>query len=85
MNSYNVNNPTHVKILQRWTKRQANKMMTRRVEEVPTVRWIDIEENTRNNDGLFLQQFLKEGLLGRRYCLVNDASVSQRVGIPGHC
>jgi len=37
-------------------------MMTRRVEEVPTVRWVDIEENTRNNDGLFFQQFLKESL-----------------------
>ena len=37
-------------------------MMTRRIEEVPTVRRVDIEENTRNNDGLFFQQFLKESL-----------------------
>lgn len=55
-------------------------MMTRRVEEIPTVRWIDIEENTRDNDGLFLQQFLKESLSGRGYYLMNDASISKRDG-----
>jgi len=52
----------HVKILQGRTKGQADEVMARRVEEVPTVCWVDIEENTRDYDGLLLQQFLEESL-----------------------
>jgi len=36
--------------------------MTRRVEEIPTVRRIDIKEDTRNHNCLLLEKFFEKGL-----------------------
>lgn len=36
--------------------------MARGVEQVAAVGRVDIEENTRNNDSLFLEEFLEESL-----------------------
>ena len=53
---------TFVQVRQRRAERQANEMVARRTEQIPAMRRIDIEENARNDDGLFLQQLFKEGL-----------------------
>lgn len=37
-------------------------MVARRVEEVPTMRRIDIEEDTRNHNGLLLEKLFEKGL-----------------------
>ena len=36
--------------------------MTRRIEEIATVGWVDIKEDPRNDDSLFFQEFFEEGL-----------------------
>lgn len=51
---------TLVKIFHRRSKGQSNKVMARRVEQVPPVRRVDIEENAGNHNCLLLEQLLKE-------------------------
>jgi hypothetical protein len=36
--------------------------MSRGVEQIATVRRIDVKEDTRDDDSLFLEQFFEEGL-----------------------
>ena len=42
-----------VKVLERRTERNSHKVVARRVEEVPSVRWVDVEEDTRDDYRLF--------------------------------
>ena len=44
--------------------------MARTMKEVPSVRGVDIEEDTRDNDRLLLQQFFKERLEDVIYQLI---------------
>jgi hypothetical protein len=37
-------------------------MMARRVEQVPTMRRVDIEEDSRDDDDMLLEQFFEESL-----------------------
>ena len=46
---------TFIKNLNWRTERDTNEMMTRWVEEVSSVRWVNIEENTRDDNRLFFQ------------------------------
>ena len=46
---------TFIKNLNWWTERDTNEMMTRRVEEVSSVRRVNIEENTGDDNSLFFQ------------------------------
>ena len=53
---------TFVEILERRPEGEAHEMMARGVEEVAAVGGVDVEEDTRDDDGLFFQQLLEEGL-----------------------
>lgn len=53
---------TFIKIFKRRAKRDAHKVMAWRVEEIAPVRRVDIKEDARDNDRLFLQQLFKERL-----------------------
>jgi hypothetical protein len=53
---------TSVQIFDRGAERKTDEMMTRRIEEVPAMGGVDIEEDTRNDNSLFLQELLKESL-----------------------
>lgn len=55
---------TLVQVLHRRTEREAHELMTRRIEEVTSVLRIDVEEDTRNDDGLFFEKLFKECLFG---------------------
>lgn len=44
-------------------------MMTRRMEQISAMGWVDVEENPWNDNGLFFQQFFKE-------CLEMDVSAT---------
>lgn len=55
---YRIQSP--IQVLQRRPKAQPHIRMARRVEQIPPVRRVDIEEDTRNNNRLLLQQLLKE-------------------------
>ena len=46
---------TFIKNLNWRTERDTNEMMTRWVEEVSSVRWVNIEENPRDDNSLFFQ------------------------------
>jgi hypothetical protein len=46
---------TFVKVRQWWAKGNTNKVMTRRVEKISTMGWINVKENARNNNSLLLQ------------------------------
>jgi hypothetical protein len=58
---------TFVKVLQRRTKRQADEVVAWRIEQVPAMGRVDIEENTRNHNGLFLKELLEESLQRLEY------------------
>ena len=53
---------THVEILQRWPEREADEVVAGRVEQVPAMCGVDIEEDARDDNRLLLQQLLEEGL-----------------------
>ncbi len=46
---------THVEILQRRPEREADEVVARRVEQVPAVCGVDIEEDAWDDDRLLLQ------------------------------
>ncbi len=53
---------TFIQVLEWWSKREPNKRMARRVEEVTTVRRVDVKEDSWDNDGLLFEQLFKERL-----------------------
>ena len=53
---------THIQVLERWAEREPDKVVARRVEEVSTVRRVDVEEDSWDHDRLFLQELFEEGL-----------------------
>jgi hypothetical protein len=53
---------TLVKVLNGRPERKTHEVMAGRVEQVASVRRVDIEEDTRDADGLFLKEFLEESL-----------------------
>lgn len=57
---------TFVKNLDWRAEGDAHEMVTGGVEEISAVRWIDVEENTGNDNRLFLKQFLEERLCEQR-------------------
>ena len=61
---------TLVKILQRRSKRETNKVVAGRVEKVTTVGRVNVEEDTGDDDSLLLQQFLEECLRNKINCLI---------------
>jgi len=77
---------TLVQVLQGGTKREAHEMVARRVEEVTTVRGVDVEEDARDDDRLFLEELLEEGqaVVERRgEFLEVEPDVERRVGGDG--
>jgi hypothetical protein len=52
---------TFIQILQWRTKGKSNEVVTGRVEQVPAVGRIDVEEDTWDDNGLFFEEFLEEG------------------------
>ena len=56
-------NLTHVEILQRWPEREADEVVAGRVEQVPAMWGVDIEEDARDDNRLLLQQLLEECLV----------------------
>jgi len=53
---------THIQILHRRTKREPDKMVTWRIEEVSTVRRVDVEEYPRDHDRFLFEELFEEGL-----------------------
>ena len=56
---------THIQVLERRTEREPDKVMAGRVEEVSTVRGVDVEEDSWDHDRLFLEELFEEGLVCR--------------------
>lgn len=77
---------TLVEVLQGRSERKTHEVMARRVEQVASVRRVDIKEDTRDNDSLMFEKFLKESLKG---ITPQSATKSPRVrrqnDIPSHC
>ena len=55
-----------VEVRERRAEREAHEVVARRVEEVPAVRGVDVEEDTGDDDALLLEQLLEEGLCERK-------------------
>ena len=51
---------TLVEVLERRAEREAHEVVARRVEEVPAVRGVDVEEDAGDDDRLLLEQLLEE-------------------------
>ena len=58
---------TFVQVLDRGPEGETDIVMTRRVEEVTTMSGVDIEEDARDDNSLFLQKFFEEGLERNKY------------------
>jgi len=54
---------THIQVLERRTEGEPDKVVARRVEEVSTVRGVNVEEDSRDYDRLFLEELFEEGLV----------------------
>ena len=54
---------TRIQILERGTEREPDEMVAGRVEEVSTVRRVDVEEDSWNHDRSLLQELFEECLL----------------------
>ena len=57
---------TLVQVLQRGAKRDPDKVVAGRVEEVSMVRRVDVEEDPWDDDRLFLQKLFEESLWCKR-------------------
>lgn len=55
---------TFIERLEWWAERDSDVVVAWRLEEVTSMRRVDIEKDTRNNDRLFFQQLLEECLQG---------------------
>ena len=53
---------TFVQVFHRRTEGDAHEVMANGVEKVATMRGVDVEEDTRDNDRLLLKKFLEERL-----------------------
>jgi len=53
----------HIQVLERRTEREPDEVVARGVEEVSTVRGVDVEEDSWDHDRLFLEEFFEEGLV----------------------
>lgn len=51
---------TLIEVLERRPERQPNEVVARRVEEVPAVGGVDVEEDARDDDRLLLEELLEE-------------------------
>jgi hypothetical protein len=51
---------TFIKILERRAKGQPNKVVARRIEKIPAVRRIYIEEDAGDDNGLLFEKLFKE-------------------------
>jgi len=51
---------THIEVLERRSEGDTNEVVARRVEKVAPVRWVDVEEDARDDDGLFLEKLFEE-------------------------
>ena len=56
---------THIQVRERRTERDPDEVVAGRVEEVSTVRGVDVEEDSRDHDRLFLEELFEEGLVVR--------------------
>lgn len=68
---------TLVQVLHWRTEGEAHELMARRIEKVTSVLRIDVEEDTRNDDGLFFEKLFKECLfdnVGINYCRHNPCT-----------
>ena len=54
---------THLQVRERRTEREPNEVVAGRVEEVSTVRGVDVEEDSWNHDRLFFEELFDEGLV----------------------
>jgi len=54
---------THIQILERGTEREPDEVVAGGVEEVSTVRGVDVEEDSWDHDRSFLQELFEECLL----------------------
>jgi hypothetical protein len=60
-------------------------MMARRVEQIPSMRRIDVEKYSRNHDGPFLQQLLEERLTTISHLsTVRSKKKLRRIFLPSH-
>ena len=51
-----------IQVFERRTKGEPDEVVAGRVEQVSTVGGVDVEEDTRDHDRLFLQELFEEGL-----------------------
>ena len=54
---------TPVQVLEGRAERDPDEVVARRIEEVPAVRGVDVEEDSRDHDRLFLEELFEEGLV----------------------
>lgn len=69
---------TLIKVFNRRSERKTHEMMARGVEQVASVRWVDVEENTGDHDSLFLEQFFEECLM---VITINLGLLQNRTGL----
>ena len=72
---------THVQVLERRAKRDTDEVVTDGIEQVTAMRWVDVEEDARNDDSLFFEQLLEEGL-GVRVLSAKEIHVPQTLTRP---
>ena len=59
---------THIQVLEGRPERDPDKVVAGRVEEISTVRGVDVEEDSWDHDRLFLEEFFEEGLAHKNPC-----------------
>ena len=52
--------PTFIEILERWAKGKPDKVMAWRIEQIPAVGRIDVEENAGDDNRFLFEKLLKE-------------------------
>ena len=78
---------TLVEVLERRAEREAHEVVARRVEEVPAVRGVDVEEDAGDDDRLLLEQLLEErqpGVERRGQLLEVEPDVERRLRRDGY-
>jgi len=56
----NITSPTFIEILERWAKGKPDKVVAWRVEQIPAVCRVDVEENAGDDNRFFFQKLFKE-------------------------
>ena len=71
---------TLIQVFHRRAEREPDEVVARRVEKVPTVRRVDIEEDTRDHDRLFFEELFEEGLVWTTQCGLVSRELKERGG-----